>query len=262
METHLDFTTRLASKTGQFLAGEFKVSGTAGTLKADHSIVTEADVAADRAIAAAIQAEYPGEGLISEELQPVYAAGNRATWVVDPLDGTTNFSLGMPYWGVSIARLVDGHPDTAAVYFPLLDELYTAQKGAGAFFNGQPLELDVALTHRTNTFFACCSRTFRRYNVSLPYKARILGSAAYNFCALARGMAITAFEARAKIWDIAAVWLIVQEAKGVIENFDENAPFPLHTEVDYRMRNFPTLGAIAEAYAEQARKGIVKKPSG
>ncbi len=259
MDTPLDFATRLAKETGQFLAGQFKVTGTAGTLKADHSIVTEADLAADRLIAAAIHAGYPGEGLISEEIAPVYAEEVRATWIVDPLDGTTNFSLGMLYWGVSIGRLIDGQPDTAAVYFPLLDELYTAQKGAGAFFNGQRLQLDEAFTRRTDTFFACCSRTFRRYNVSLPYKARILGSAAYNFCALSRGIAMIAFEARAKVWDIAAVWLIVQEAGGIIESFDGDSPFPLRTGTDYRMRNLPTLGAISEEFAAQGKSGIVRK---
>ncbi|MFM8322107.1 MAG: inositol monophosphatase family protein, partial [Chloroflexota bacterium] len=86
----------------RYRAGDFDPS-----LKADRSVVTLADVASDRLISAAIQAAYPDDLLLSEELSPnlsQFTETQRAVWIIDPLDGTSNFSLGFPFWGVLLAR--------------------------------------------------------------------------------------------------------------------------------------------------------------
>ena len=259
METYLTFITRLAIQTGNLLRDSFKLSGTQTHYKFDHTVVTHADLAADELISQAIHEQYPDEGLISEELQPESMQLKNAVWVVDPLDGTTNFSLGLPVWGVSIARLVAGWPETTALYFPLLDELYTAQRGAGSTFNNVPLHLEPEMVNRPATFFACCSRTHRRYHITIPYKTRILGSAAYNFCILGRGIALMSFEARAKIWDIAGAWLVIKESGGEIETRDGSTPFPLLPGVDYRKRSFPVLAAQTPGLLAQARAQIQPK---
>jgi myo-inositol-1(or 4)-monophosphatase len=180
--------------------------------------------------------------------------------VVDPLDGTTNFSLGLAHWGTSIARLVDGVPTLAVMHFPLLGETYAAERGYGAAFNGNPMRVKTPDPQDKSTFFVCCSRTFRNYTVGIRYKTRILGSAAYSFCTIARSMALVAFEARAKIWDLAAAWLVVQEAGGCIAAYDDRSPFPLNPGTDYSQLDYPTLAAASPALLEKGRAQIQLKP--
>ena len=259
MDSSLKFATEIATRTGKLLLTYFKPDGIFTSIKEDYSVVTEADLAADQAISEAIQRDFPTESLISEELQPSIGEADSAVWVVDPLDGTTNFSLGMPIWGVSIARVVDGWPKIAAVYFPVLNEMFTAQEGAGAFLNGERSQTSPRLPRKPTSFFSCCTRTFRQYDVSIRYKTRILGSACYSMCAVARGMAVLGFEATPKIWDIAASWLIVAEAGGVVDTITSSKPFPLRANHDYRRKNFPTISGANSEMASQARKQIKPK---
>jgi myo-inositol-1(or 4)-monophosphatase len=184
---------------------------------------------------------------------------NSAVWIVDPLDGTTNFSLGMPIWGVSIARLVDGWPAIAVVYFPVLDELFTAQAGAGAFLNGEIIHTQPPIPSKPMSFFSCCTRTFQQYHVTIPYKIRILGSACYSMCAVARGMAVVGFEATPKIWDISASWLIVAEAGGDVDTIESSKPFPLRANYDYRLKNYPVLVGANSKVHTKARAQIKPK---
>ena len=259
MDPSLKFAAQLATETGAHLLEFFTPNGTYTNLKEDYSVVTEADLSADQLITQAIQREYPADKLISEELQPAIGEVDAAVWVVDPLDGTTNFSLGMPIWGVSIARIVDGWPSIGAVYFPIVNELFTAQRSSGAFLNGEQIHTQPPIPGRPTSFFSCCTRTHQRYDVSIRYKTRILGSACYTLCAVARGMAIIGFEATPKIWDIAASWLIVNESGGVIESFDSSQPFPLRANYDYRLTSFPILSGATSELVSKSRKQIKLK---
>ena len=260
MNNLLPFAIRLARQTGQLLMQYYRRTNLATELKADKTLVTEADLTADRLISSALRETFPEDGLISEELQPVSPGDISRVWVIDPLDGTTNFSLGIPFWGVSIACLVDGWPEIAAVYFPVLDEMYSAERGKGACFNDTLLRVDSSMLNRPGTVFACCSRTYRRYNVSIPYKARILGSAAYNFSILARGIALLAFEATPKIWDIAGAWLVVSEAGATIQSLDGVTPFPITPATEYRNHNYPTLAALNAELETNALSQIQPRP--
>lgn len=257
MISTLQFATELACSTGKLLTEFYRPGGSEARLKADQSVVTEADLAADRLVKQAIRDAYPQDLLLSEELHPSLSVGNQeAVWVVDPLDGTTNFSLGLHIWGVSIARAVNGIPETGAIYFPLLDELYSAQIGTGAFWNGERIRVQPMDKEKPATFFACCGQTHKLYNVSVPYKPRILGSAAYDFCALARGAAVLTFEATPKIWDLAAVWVLILEAGGVIESHHGPSPFPLTPGMNYTKRAFPTLAAATAKMVVKGRNMI------
>jgi myo-inositol-1(or 4)-monophosphatase len=259
MDSPLTFASDLASRTGKKLLESFTPNGTFTSLKEDYSVVTEADLAADQMIAEAIQRAYPEEALISEELQPTIGETKSAVWIVDPLDGTTNFSLGMPIWGVSIARVVDGWPKIAAVYFPVLNEMFTAQEGAGAFLNGERIHTQPPIPSKPTSFFSCCTRTFQQYHVTIRYKTRILGSACYSMCAVARGMAVLGFEATPKIWDIAGSWLIVAEAGGDVDTITSSKPFPLRVNYDYRRMNYPTISGANSEMVLQARTQIKPK---
>jgi myo-inositol-1(or 4)-monophosphatase len=109
------------------------------------------------------------------------------------------------------------------------------------------------------SFFACCSRTFRRFNISVPYKPRILGSSAYSFCLVARGSALLGFDATPKIWDLSAVWLLVEEAGGIIQSFEDVQVFPLGTNIDYSTTSFSTLAAANPDLLEQGHNMIQRK---
>ena len=257
MISTLQFATELARSTGKLLLEFFRPAGLEARLKADHSVVTEADLAADRLVKQAIRDAYPQDLMLSEELHPSLPMEHQgAVWVVDPLDGTTNFSLGLPIWGVSIAHTVNGMPETGAIFFPLLDEIFSAQIGMGAFWNGKRMRVQPMDRGKPATFFACCGQTHKHYNVSVPYKPRILGSAAYNFCALARGSAILTFEATPKIWDLAAAWILILESGGVIESHHGPSPFPLTPGIDYPARAFPPLAAATAKMVVQGRNMI------
>ncbi len=249
-DTH-KFATDLARQAGETLLNYFSLTGIATNLKADRTVVTEADLAADKVIVDAINAAYPQDQILSEESSPNLNPTSAAIWVIDPLDGTSNFSLGMPIWGVSIARLVDGQPDTAALYFPTIGELYSAQRGQGAFLNGQAIHPKGPRPEHPAAFFSCCSRTHRQYDVQIRYKIRILGAAAYSFCNVARGAAVLGFQATPKIWDIAAGWLVLAEAGGVVDVLHGAAPFPLKTGLDYASASFPTLMAADATTAQE-----------
>jgi myo-inositol-1(or 4)-monophosphatase len=259
MESPLEFAIQLAQKTGELLVEHFNLQGTQAETKSDNTLVTQADLAADRFITAEIHRQYPDDMILSEESNTQSGNSDRPVWVIDPLDGTTNFSLGLPIWGVSIGRLVDGYPHTAVVYFPVIDELYSAQVGKGAFFNHQELITRRPPASQTTSFFACCSRTARRYNVNLRYKTRILGAAAYDLCCVARNAAIASMEITPKIWDLAAAWLILKEAGGAIDVLEGTNPFPIQPSYDYRSTSYPVISAADEEILEKLRSSIQKR---
>ncbi len=253
MSERLLFAAELARRAADTLCRYYSPDGLPAVRKADHTLVTEADVAADRLIAAALGEAYPQDAILSEELQQSLDAPAPSLWVIDPLDGTTNFSRGLRHWGVSIAYLQDGWPELGAIYFPLLNELYTAQRGAGAFLNGAPLHVDSS----PDAFFFCCSRTIQHYRLTLTNKCRVVGSAAYDLCAVGRGVASMSLDMTCKVWDIAAGWVVVTEAGGVVEMFAGPAPFPLSAGQPYDRLSFPTLAAASPQLLQTARQKIV-----
>ncbi|MBE9524266.1 MAG: hypothetical protein IMY76_04150 [Chloroflexi bacterium] len=247
----LEFASKLAQETGDLLCRFYQPTGISANLKPDLTVVTEADIAADLYLREAINNSYPEDGILSEEADTTYSPQKSAVWIIDPLDGTTNFSLGLHYWGVSIARIVGNKPETAALYFPLLNELFTAQRGQGAFFNGHPLKIKPPDLSMPNTFFSCCSRAHKRYHIDIPYKTRILGSAAYDICSVARGSSILSFITTPKIWDLAAGWLVVKEAGGIIQSLEQENVFPLQPDLNYELKSYPLLVAATPQLATQ-----------
>ena len=130
---------RAVAKAGKILREEFpqkkKIS-----IKKDFSVVTTADLKADRIIRNIIAANFPSHHILSEESGGEVRDGY--TWVVDPLDGTSNFVRGIPIFSVSLALLYQEKPILAAVCNPILNELYVAEKGKGATLNGKPIRVN------------------------------------------------------------------------------------------------------------------------
>ena len=257
----LEFLIDLAYQSGDLLLKYFQNRDFKTGFKPDKSVVTEADLTTDSLIAEALGNRFPNDLILSEESRPTYPSKSKSVppkiWIIDPLDGTTNFSIGLHYWGVLLTRLVNGYPELAVLNFPLINELYSAQRGNGAYLNNNRITVESPNPELPLPFFACCSRTFRNYKVKIPYKTRILGSAAYTFCCVARGIALVGFEATPKIWDIAGAWLLVEEAGGFIEPMHGNNPFPLCPGIDYKKQDFPTLAAATPKLAAQAHKQLI-----
>jgi myo-inositol-1(or 4)-monophosphatase len=260
--SELDYVVELARRVGEVQLDYFDENSDKARepqLKSDASLVTQADLVSDRMIHDALAIRFPDDAIISEELAPGVDFTGENTWVVDPLDGTTNFSLGLPFWGVSIARVRNGMPCLAVLYFPMLRELYTAIAGEGAFLNGKPTRVATPDEHHGVGFLTCCSRTHRRYIVGLPLKTRILGAAAYSLCAVAKGTAAVALETIPKLWDIAAASLVVTEAGGLVEGFGSDGPFPLELGQAYSDLNYPTLAAASPELLKAAHETILPR---
>ncbi|MDD2696163.1 MAG: hypothetical protein PHD58_09585 [Anaerolineales bacterium] len=260
MNSPLDQAVHLARQTGQRLLDYYHEPSLAARRKPDRSWVTEADLLADEWIARSLQERFPSDFILSEENHPTSpVAIEGGGWIIDPIDGTTNFMLGLPYWGVLVTYLWDGLPQATAQYFPVLEELYCASEGGGATLNARPIQVEQLIPDRGLSVFACCSRTYKRYTVTIPYKARIFGSAGYSMCSVARGVARLGFEARAKIWDLAGAWLLVQEAGGEIGLLEDGAPFPLAGGANYTEINYAVLAGASLETLQRARRQILPK---
>ncbi|MFT3755647.1 MAG: inositol monophosphatase family protein [Pseudoxanthomonas sp.] len=190
---------------------------------------SEVDADAEKAIIKELKRGYPDYGVVGEEGGKVEGRDKRRFWVIDPLDGTSNYLHGFPHYCVSIALVVDGEPTDAVVFDPLRNELFTASKGAGAQLN----ERKIRVAERKDLAGAMVHTGFaprERARVSAHLKCidallvqaediRRSGSAALDLAYVACGRADAYFEAGVKAWDIAAGVLLVREAGGKVSDF-------------------------------------------
>jgi myo-inositol-1(or 4)-monophosphatase len=246
----LVFAQATTATVGQRLLEDF--GQVQADTKADGSLVTRCDRWADDALRTAIAAAFPDHGLLSEEVAHIFPATDWC-WIIDPIDGTTNFTRGIPVWGISLGLLYRGTPVFGYVAMPPLGQSFYGywpggsglEMPSGAFCNGRPIYASAAAPDRTQ-FFSLCARSTAVLAAPFPCKIRMLGSAAYNLLLVGAGWAIGAVEATPKIWDIAAVWAIVQAAGATWVALDDAEPFPLVVGQNYGDRPYPTL-AVAQA---------------
>ena len=216
--------------------------------KFDGSLVTEIDERSDRLINARIAATYPEHNILSEEQSTLFDPGYDFTWVVDPIDGTTNFARGLPIWGVSIGLFYRRFPVVGVLVFPLLHEIYSAAKDQGATRNGSTIHSTGISAPESEHLIATCTRTSNRYRLNSPLKARILGSAAYHLAKVADGSALASIEASPKIWDLAGAAVILQEAGAILRTDDGSPVFPIEDALlDYKSLSMPIVAAGNEA---------------
>ena len=254
-KSRVSAAAEIALQTGKELLISFNKGKNGGEMKPDRTLVTHADRQADQLIQGYLQEQFPGEGILSEENSTVYPATKHA-WVIDPLDGTVNYYHGLHYWGVSIAHLVDGQPQNGAIYFPVIDELYTASRGEGAHMNDRPLSMKDKPEIELFPLFVHCSRMYQRYDVRTNFKMRSLGAAAYHLCLVAKNTAILALESTPRIWDFAAGWLIIEEAGAAVRSLGIEQPFPAQPGLDYGKKSYPVLAARSDALLTEAIEGI------
>ncbi|HEY9662855.1 MAG TPA: inositol monophosphatase family protein [Allocoleopsis sp.] len=225
------------------------VGQTPATEKSDGSLVTQSDQWADQELRDAIAQAFPEHGVLSEEVEHIFPE-NEWCWIIDPIDGTTNFARGLPLWGISLGLLYRGTPVFGHVYIPpLAHSFYGFWYGdsgltgpTGAYLNHQPIHTSQA-DPSGNQLFNLCARSTEILKSPDPFpcKLRMLGVASYNLLTVAMGSALGGVEATPKIWDIAAVWAIVQAAGGAWHPLESDPIFPLQVGQNYGKRSYPTL---------------------
>lgn len=205
-------------------------------LKADGSIVTEADTAMQQRLVEALNTYWPdipllGEEMSAEQQQELLDGSNQGLWLLDPLDGTSNFAAGIPYFCVSLALVREGHVQLAVIYDPLRDECFSAERGKGAMLNERVLQVPDKLPP-----MECCMGLidFKRLDADLatrlaktpPYASqRSFGSGALDWCMIATGRCHLYLHGGQKLWDYAAGQLILTEAGGCSSTLDGDAIF-------------------------------------
>ena len=231
LDKAFDFAVALMREAGELLRGYWR-RGVVAEYKGEIDLVTEADRASERLILDRIRAAYPDHAILSEESGAITRGANsqpsRYQWIVDPLDGTTNFAHGYPIFSVTIALLVNEITELGVTYDPLRDELFTAKRGQGARLNDRMIHvsetplLDQSLLatgfpydRRTNS-----DNNVRQHNMLLMKSHGVIraGSAALDLASVAGGRLDGYWEYRIKAWDSAAGILMVNEAGGCATN--------------------------------------------
>lgn len=205
--------------------------------KGDIDLVTIVDKLCEKAIVQRITAAFPDHDLLAEETL-FEKKGSPWKWIIDPLDGTTNYFRGYPCFCVSIGLEVDGEVKLGVVYNPVLDELFHAERGEGAFLNGNPIS--VSRVDDLNRSFLCTGfpydvreyadfylRYFREFIIR-SFAIRRPGSAAIDLSYLAAGRFDGFWELKLHPWDVAAGSLIITEAGGKVTDFKGN-PFGIYS---------------------------------
>lgn len=216
-----------AAQLQHYFNGEFKISNKEGV----NNIVTEADAAAEKAIIEVIQQHFPDHFILSEEVGEI-KTDSEYKWIIDPIDGTVNFSNGIPLCCVSIALEKENTIILGAVYNPFINELFFAQKGMGATLNGKKIRV----SEKETVLKSCLVTGFPYTYLDSPngpiqvfeklirkgIPVRRLGSAAIDLCWVAAGRFDGFYEHQLQPWDCAAGFLLVEEAGGKITDFEGN----------------------------------------
>jgi myo-inositol-1(or 4)-monophosphatase len=226
-----------ALKAGKILREN--ISGTRQiTYKGDINLVTEMDMRSERQVVETLRAAFPNHGIVAEEETDI-RNDSGFTWIIDPLDGTTNYAHGYPCFSVSIALEHDGAIVAGVVYDPMRDELFSAQKSQGAFLNAKKIsvsETDSLMKSLLATGFPYDRKVSEKNNMNYFHEllmasqeVRRDGSAALDLCSVASGRFDGFWELKLKPWDVAAGSLIVTEAGGLITDLS-GKQFDLHAE--------------------------------
>ena len=208
--------------------------------KQSNDFVTEVDQAAEKAIIETLLTAYPQHGILAEESGQQHGnADSDFVWIIDPLDGTTNFIHGFPVYCVSIALSVRGKIEQAVVYDPSRNDLFTATRGRGAFMNDRRIRVSKRIRMAdcllTTGFPFREGQNYEQFMQLFIEMMRCTaglrrpGSAALELAYVAAGFSDGFFETGLQPWDVAAGSLLVQEAGGLIGNFTGEADF-LHSQ--------------------------------
>jgi myo-inositol-1(or 4)-monophosphatase len=233
MDQILEFAVELALESGRIQKKHFRDNHSI-VHKGEINIVTDVDMACQERIIGMIAGQFPDDHIIAEEKDNVFEdARNR--WIVDPIDGTTNYAHGYPFFCTSIAYEVAGELVCGVVYNPIFDELFFAENGKGAFLNGDPLRTSATAEMKQSLLvtgfpYDLSGRNNIDHFTAFLFQAQALrrdGSAALNLAYVAAGRFDGFWELRLNSWDTAAGVLLLKEAGGTVTDF-QGEPFDIY----------------------------------
>jgi myo-inositol-1(or 4)-monophosphatase len=220
--------TRVVHEAGKVLMEKFE-RGIRVEFKGDYDLVTEADRMSEALIVKLISEQFPDHDILAEE-SDYGRPQSEYRWIIDPLDGTTNYAHGFPWFAVSVALEVSGRLELGAVYNPYVGELYLAERRAGAFLNDRRLsvsKIDSLERALLATGFAydhkqCRANNYDHFNhfQKAAQACRRPGVASLDLASVAAGRFDGFWEMKLKPWDLAAGVLLVEEAGGMVSDFD------------------------------------------
>jgi myo-inositol-1(or 4)-monophosphatase len=255
----IDFAIQAAREAGAILR-DFAARGFEITQKGRINLVTEADHASENLIKSLISERYPDHNILAEESGLRETANSTYRWIIDPLDGTTNFAHGFPCYAVSIGIEKNGEMIAGVIYDPSRDEIFTAERGSGAFMNDTPIrvsqidQLERALVvsgfpydvrERMSEYLPAWQKFLER-----AQGVRRLGAAAIDMAYVANGRLDGFWEFGLNAWDTAAGWVIIEEAGGSVTNtegglFENARPSLLCTNGLIHVEMLQVLASIA-----------------
>lgn len=235
-QTLIDATNAGARVLQQYFNGSFEITSKSMT----NDLVTQADKEGEDAIIHTIRQQFPEHQFLCEESGECIMDSN-IKWIIDPIDGTVNFAHGIPICCVSVAVEQDGKMIMGAVYNPIMNEFFLAEKGKGATLNGKPITVS-----SKNDFLKSCLVTGFPYSylnkengpvqvldrmLRMGIPVRRLGSAAIDLCWVAAGRFDGFYEAKLNAWDSAAGYLIVEEAGGKVTDYNGDTYSPYQPSI-------------------------------
>lgn len=236
LENYLDFADSLARKCGKLIYSSFRKTHDI-KYKGPVDIVTEVDIASQQVAVSEINKAYPGHSILAEEGERgstgfSRVGSSRYKWIIDPIDGTTNYAHGLPIFCFSIALEIDSEIVLGAAYNPAMNEMFHAVLGGGSYFNGKKNKVsvnDVLERSLLSTGFPYDKKVNPENNldrfrdVSLSVRGiRRLGSAVLDLCYTAAGFLDGYWELSLNPWDMASGCLMVTEAGGTVTDFCKN----------------------------------------
>ena len=227
----LNFMVKAVRQAGAGLVRDFReVSQLQVSRKGPGDFVTNADIFTEKKLIEFIKKNCPNDAILSEECGEIPAQNNSPyKWVMDPIDGTNNFLHAVPFFAISLALLRNDEVIAGVIYNPITNELYYAEKGQGAFLMTPTGDVRLRVSGRTKleeSMVATNSYALRTVNglidkiIKNPFCFRCLGSTALALAQVAAGQLDVFFDCRCHIWDLAAGYLLIQEAGGIVQTWD------------------------------------------
>lgn len=228
---NLNIMVKAARKAGRALMRDFgEVEALLVSVKSPGDFVSKADQKSEETIREELMEARPNYGFLGEESSEIMGKDPTRRWIVDPLDGTTNFLHGLPHWAVSVALEHKGEIVAAVIYDPIKDELFTAEKGEGAWVNGKRIRVSgrremIEMLFATGIPFAGrpdLPETLKDLARIMPTCAgvRRYGAASLDLAYVAAGRFDGFWERGLHSWDMAAGLLLIKEAGGLVEAYD------------------------------------------
>jgi len=227
-----EFAIKIAFESGKVLDKHFGKIDRTDTKSTDIDLVTVADIESEKHLLDSIKNEYPDHEIVSEESEPLIKQ-SKYRWVIDPLDGTTNFVHNLPIFAVSIAFQINHITEIAVIYNPAAKKLFSSVRGSGSYLNGKKIKCSSSNTlskslivtgfpYEHDELYDCSFEIFKKF-YDKSRGVRRLGSAALDLCFVAMGRFDLFYEFRLKEWDVAAGALIAKEAGAIVSDWDGNS---------------------------------------